>query len=1526
MNANFSAPHSAGQANGLLQLGTGCENRPLEVLWEDGDRVFCKMGRDGAADHRYAFMPVRSGEHPTADGINRLTHEYGLKDYLDSAWALRPLELLRERGQTMLVVENPGGERLDRIIDQPMEIGQFLRLAVALSSALSRLHGRGLVHKDIKPANVLANVATGQVWLTGFGIASRLPRERQSPNLPEFIAGTLAYMSPEQTGRMNRSIDSRSDLYSLGITLYEMLTASLPFTASDPMEWVHCHTARQPEIPSERVRNVPGAVSAITMKLLSKTVVERYQTAAGVERDLRRCLCDWETQGRVEDFPPGAHDTPDRLMIPEKLYGRDREVDTLLTAFDRIVAGKRPELVLVSGYAGIGKSAVVNELHKPLVPPRGLFASGKFDQYKRDIPYATLAQAFQSLIRPLLSKNEDDLQQWRDALREALDPNGLLIVKLVPELKHIIGEQPPVPELPPQEAQRRFQLVFRRFIGVFARPEHPLALFLDDLQWLDVATLDLLEDLLTRTDLRHLLLIGAYRNNEVSATHPLLRKLDAMRQGGAALQDILLTPLAREDLGQLLADSLHCEPERVASLAELIYQKTTGNPFFAIQFISALADEGLLTFDYGEGCWVWDLRRIRAKGFTDNVVELMVGKLNRLPTETQKALRQFACMGNRAEFEMLRMVHQGPIEDMHDHLWESVRLGLIFRADDSYRFLHDRVQEAAYSLIPTELRPEAHLRIGRVLLASMTEDQLAEHLFDVANQLNRGTAPLVDHDEKVKVAVIDLRAGRKAKASAAYAAADAYFAAGMALLDESDWSSQYELIFRLWLERTECEFLTGHLDTAEQLIVELLQRAASKVDQAAVYCLKIRLKTMKSENQQAVDTALTCLRGFGIDMPAHPTEAEVRGEYETFWQTLNGRSIESLVDLPLMTDPELQAATQVLSVLSAPAYFTDPRLQCLQTCRMVRISVQHGISRDSGYAYANYGFVLSGRFHRYLDGYRFSKLACDLVEKHGFIAGKAKVYVATGATAAWTQPIAEAIDFVQKGFRAGIEAGDLTYACLSAFITIMYLLRRNDPLDVVWRESETALNFVRNARFGDAADIIVSQQRFIASMQGRTATFSTFSDAQFDESAFEVQITAGRMPMVIGLYWILKLTARFLSCDYAAALSAGEKAKELLGALVGRFVLLDYFYYAALTVSALYETATVDDQKVWRELLEAHREQLREWAEINPSTFADKLALVSAEIARLERRDTDAMRLYEQAIRSAREHGFVQNEGLAHEVAARFYATRGFETFAAAYLREARYCYLRWGADGKVQQLDRLYRHLAAPVGQCPTSLNATIGAPVGQLDAETVARASQALSSEIVLPKLIERLMRIALEHAGAGRGLLILMYGDGPYVEAEAKSGLGRVDIVIRHEHVKSTDLPQSALHYVLRTHEQVLLDDASSSQSQSEDEYFRSRCPRSVLCLPILKQAKVIGALYLENNLTAHAFTSGRVAVLEVLASQAAISLENARLYSDLSRSEALLSEAQHLSSTGSFLWRVSNDRITFSKQTYRIFDID
>jgi PAS domain S-box-containing protein len=1495
----------------------------LELIREGADFTLYRGRKHGTAS---PVLVVVLTEQPSPQGLRRLEHEYSLAAKLDPAWAAKPLALTRHEGQTVLILMDPGGEPLDLILErskgESLDLARLLRVAVGLAKVLGQAHRQGLIHKDINPANAFVD-GDDNVWLTGFGIASQLPYERQAPAPPEIIAGTLAYMAPEQTGRMNRSIDARSDLYSLGVTLYQMLTGHLPFDAADPLEWVHCHIARQPTPLGDYV-GIPEPLSAIAMTLLAKSAEERYQTAAGLEADLQHCLAEWTTKGRIDPFVLRAHDVTDRLLIPEKLYGRESEVNELLAAFDGVVTQGTPELVLVSGYSGVGKSSVVNELHKVLVPPRGLFASGKFDQYKRDIPYATLAQAFQTLIRQILVKSEAEVERWRGFLREALGPNGQLIINLIPELEFLIGKQPPVAELPPRDAQNRFQLVFRRFLAAFAQKEHPLALFLDDLQWMDAASLELLEYLATHSEVRHLLLVGAYRDNEVSPAHPLLRTLEAIRGAGARVQEIVLAPLGLDDMGRLVAEALHCELERARPLAQLVQEKTGGNPFFAIQFFTALAEEGLLAFDSVARAWQWDMNRIRAKNYTDNVVDFMSDKLMRLSAPTQEVLKALACLGNVAELATLAMVRRETEEAMDVALQEAVRAGLVFQQEDTYKFLHDRIQQAAYSLIPEDRRAEVHLHIGRVLLASMTADERPEHLFEVANQFNRGAALLGDREEKTQVATIELRAGRKAKASAAYASAREYFSAGMALLDEQFWSDQHELTFRLWLERAECELLSGDFEKAEQLMGELLPRAASNVEFADVSCLKMQLHVLRGEFPKAVDSALRSLRRFGIDLPAHSTREQVQAEYETVWQTLGGRPIESLIHLPLMTDPELQAAVQVLSVNISAAYHTDFHLWCLNVCRMVNVSMQHGVSGASAQGCVSLGYMLGPVFHRYSEGYRFGKLACDLVEKHGFIAYQAKVHYSMWLAATWTQPIATAIEFLRAAFRSASETGALAFACYSTAQSITGFLLRNDPLDAVWLESEKSLDFVRKARFYEIADGLVSEQRFIAAMQGRTATFSTFSDGQFDEAAFEASIKANRTATVLCFYWILKLKARFLSGDYAEALAVAEEAKPLLSAAITQIQLLDYFYYAALTIAALYENASAAEQAGWRDLLTAHRDQLRAWAENYPPTFADKHLLVLAEIARIEGRAFDAMQLYEQAIQSARENGFVQNEALAYEVAARFYLARGFETIARTYLRNARNCYERWGALGKVKQLDELYPHLRE--GHTRASTIATIGTPVGQLDAETVVKASQAISSEMVLSTLIKKLMRIAIEHAGAERGLLILLRSDEPQIEAEATTGQGRIEVTVRQAVVTSSDLPQSALQYVIRTRERVVLDDASASNLYSEDEYVRAKRARSVLCLPIVKQSKLIGALYLENNLTARAFTADRVALLEMLASQAAISLENANLYSDLHRSEAFLAQGQNISHTGSFGWNVSSGEIYWSEETYRIFAYD
>ena len=1077
----------------------------------------------------------------------------------------------------------------------------------------------------------------------GFGISSRLTRERQWPEPPEFIAGTLPYMAPEQTGRMNRSIDSRSDLYAFGVTLYEMLTGRLPFTASDPMEWVHCHIARQPAPPSERLKNVPGSVSAIIMKLLAKTAEERYQTAVGLECDLRRCLEEWETQHSIGEVPLGEHDIPDRLLIPEKLYGRGSEIKTLLAAFDRIVVGGRAELVLVAGYSGIGKSSVINELHKPLVPPRGLFASGKFDQYKREIPYAPLAKAFQGLIRPLLSKTEEELSKWRDALHEALDPNGQLLVDLVPELKLVIGEQPAVPELSARDAQNRFQQVIRRFIGVFARPEHPLALFLDDLQWLDAATLDLMEDLLTQLDVKHLLLIGAYRDNEVGPAHPLMSKLEGMRRARVLLHEIVLAPLTPEDMRQLIADSVHCEPDQTRALAELVHERTTGNPFFAIQFLSELADEGLLAFDHGQGRWTWDLSQIRAKAYTDNVVDLLVGKFSRMPADSQEALKKLACLGNSADFTMLKMIYQDSNEELERQLWEAVLAGLVFRSEDSYRFLHDRVQEAAYSLIQQQLRAETHLRIGRLLVERTPSNEREERIFEIVNQFNRA-AHLITNDERRRVAELNLIAGRRAKFSIAYASALSYLETGRGLLTEESWNTDYELIFSLERLIAECELLTANMESAEKRLSMLAARANSAHDLTHVTCLQLMLYTALERLDRGVEVCLEYLRRDGTNWLAHPSGDEVQREYERVWSLLGDRTIEELLDAPLVANPDILDVLDVLAEFLTTAMFFDQDLCAFVICRMMNLSLEHGNSDASCLAYVWFGIIAGPRFGNYERAFKFGQLGYDLMERRGLKRYEARNCLCFEVVVTWTKHARHARDLVRHTFDVAYRMGDFTYASYSFSELILNFLVVGDPLAEAQAEAEKGVEFAERARVGLAVDMLRSDIQLIRTLRGLTNTFGSFNDKGFDEAEFERQLASNSSLACAGFgYWILKAAARFFAGDYIAAVDASLKAQELLWADPTALTQAIFRFYGALSHAAAWDSAAPDQKQEHLDGLKAHHKQLEIWAEHCPENFENAVALAAAEIARIEGRLVDAEGLYEKAIRSAHANGFIHS-------------------------------------------------------------------------------------------------------------------------------------------------------------------------------------------------------------------------------------------------------------------------------------------
>lgn len=1477
----------------------------MQVVWDDGERVLSRGQRLGETGLVDVLVSRPAVEQPLPATLDRLAHEFGLKNALDSEWAVRPVELVSEGDQTWLVLEDPGGEPLSKMLAGPMDTATFLRLAISIAAALGKFHKSGLIHKDIKPTHLLVNCTDGGARLTGFGLASGLPRERQAPDT---IAGTLAYMAPEQTGRMNRSIDSRSDLYALGVTFYQMLTGALPFTASDTMEWVHCHIAKMPLPPNLRLDTVPQALSSVVMKLLAKTAEERYQTAVGVEHDLRHCLAEWQQRQNIDVFTLDEQGASDRLQIPEKLYGRESEIEYLVGAFGRIVESHEPGWVLISGYSGMGKSSIVNELHKALVSSRGLLASGKFAQYQRDIPYSALVHAFQGLVRTLLGKSDIELTSWRTALQEAFGPNGRLMTDLIPELKLIVAEQPVVPDLEAQQAQRRFLLVFRRFIGVFARAEHPLALFLDDLQWADAATLDLLEDLLTHSQLQHLMLIGAYRNNEVDVAHPLSLKLQTLRNAGVRIDEITLKPLASGNVERMIADALRCAVTRIKPLAQLVHYKTAGNPFFVIQFLHALAEEQLLSFDFAAKQWCWDTDRILAKGYTDNVVDLMVARLIRLPGETQQALQQMACMGSVAKIEMLAAVMDMTQSQLHKVLWESVRQELIERLEGAYRFVHDRISEAAYSLIAIDSRAETHLRIGRQLAFCTPAELRDDGVFDIVGQLNRGASLIFDQDEKVQLARYNLVAGQRAKTSTAYDLALKYFTMGAQLLDGECWTHRHELEFALALNQAECECLTGQLSIADERLSALSSRDLSTVEQGQVACLHMNVCLLLDLSERAVAVCLSYLRQVGIAWCAHPDEGDARAEYERIWLTLGNQTIEQVIDLPPMDDAVALATMDALTMLFSPALHTDANLACLTICKAINLSLEFGNSDASCVAYTNLSLVTGQRFGDYQAGFRFGQLGCELVERRGLARYGARTYLSFSLfVARWAKPVRYCRELLDRAFDAANRIGDYSYGAFASNIIVSNLLFAGERLPDLQHEAERGLAYTRKVRFGLVTDFLESQLALIRMLRGLTPVFGCLDSEQFDEVETEAHVVK-TSPVLTCCYWIRKLQARYLAGEFDAALEAASRAQPLLEVSHSFLEEAEYYLYSALAMGGRCVSVSSASQQQLDTMAE-HQRKLRAWAAICPENFAGHTALLGAEIARLEGRVLEAEHLYEQAIESAQLNGFVHIAALANELASCFYAARGFAKIARVYMRDARYDYLRWGASGKVRQLEALYSWLATQESALdPTN---TITTPVEQLDLTTVLKVSQAVSGEIVLEKLIDMVMSTAIEQAGAERGVLILSDGSTHRVVAEVSTGEDSTQLHFPDLALSGDLLPESILFHVLRTQESIVIDDAVNQSAFATDPYLLTHSARSILCLPLMNQAKLIGALYLENKLTSRAFSPVRISVLKLVASQAAISLENARLYRDVAERETKIRRLVDANIIGIIFWNADGE---------------
>ncbi|HZA36381.1 MAG TPA: AAA family ATPase, partial [Vicinamibacterales bacterium] len=947
--------------------------------------------------------------------------------------------------------------------------------------------------------------------------------------------------------RMNRSIDARSDLYACGVVLYEVLTGGLPFTASEPMEWIHCHVARQPVPPSDRVNGVPAAVSAIIMKLLAKNTEDRYQTAAGLEADLQSCLDEYDATGAISAFTLGASDVADRLTIPERLYGREEQVATLTAALNRVVHDAQPETVFVSGYSGIGKSSIVHELQKSVVHVGGIFASAKAEPFSRSVPYLTLAHALKAPVRSLLARRQDELDTWKRAFQEALGSSGQLIVNVLPDLALVVGEQPPVPDLPPLEASNRFRAVFRRFIQVFAQPGRPLVLFLDDLQWLDESTIELLESLATSAETHDLLLVGAYRDNELDVTHPLVRGIDRLRRSGARYAEVVLSPLVLNDLVAVIADTLRADPAQVLTLARLVHTKTGGNPFFAIQFLTTLAQEGLLRFDRTARAWTWDVAGIEAQGYTDNVVDLMVSKLGRLSVPTRTALTGLACLGHAGEISTLSLIQGQPIDDLHAALREAVRAGLVVRTGSSYEFSHDRLQEAAYSLIDENARAETHLRIGRLLRKTMSPADL-EQLFDVVSHLNRGSDLLTTDAERVDTATLNLEAGRAAMAATAHASALKYLVAAEDLLGVDTTSGLAALRFEVSLRRAHCEVLTGAFDAATDRLSSLADNAATLSDQAAVTGIRLVLHMATGRPDLAVQACLRYLRSAGIVWSAHPAEADVRTETQRIAELLAGRSIESLLQLPIAIDPDLHATMDVLCAMVPAAILTDENLLGLVVARMTTLSIERGNTDGASYAYVLLNMVVGLRFGDYRTGARFGHLSVDLVAHRGMNRFTARVYLCFGSTIVpWTQALVAGREWITRARDAAMTSGDLLHYAYSGNCLVTNLLATGQPLAEIHVHVQQALAVARQLRFGIGDALIGGQRMLLQALRGLGAADVAPGGDAFDPQQFEARLEdEPHLGLPACWYWIRKLQSAFYAADFDTAIAAAAKAEPLL--------------------------------------------------------------------------------------------------------------------------------------------------------------------------------------------------------------------------------------------------------------------------------------------------------------------------------------------------------------------------------------------
>jgi PAS domain S-box-containing protein len=1467
---------SAGDRFGVFRA-EGAPGQPHVVL---------KMVRPGRREHRNEEL---------------LRHEWKLIRGLDLAGVERSIGLEEGADGPVLVLEDAGQETVaDLVGGKPLETARFLELAISMAETIAEVHRRGIIHRDVCPANfVLGDRPT----LVDFETATTTPAFTQAPSLPGELEGTLAYIAPEQTGRMNRRVDRRADLYALGATFYEMLTGAPPFSCRDPLELLHAHAARRPHTPAVVNVRVPTVLSNIVVKLLSKMPEWRYQSADALRADLDEARRRWRSTGGIPSFELGLHDVPYGVLVGDELYGRDRERETLRGAIERVSTG-RVEVVLVAGPAGIGKSALVRDA-RDLPGARCRWLEGKVDLLQGNVPYAPIVGAFRDVVRETLREPTEAVALLREHLRKAVSPNGRVLTDAIPELEALIGEQPPLSQVGPVEAQHRFQHLCCVFVRALIEHGGPLALFVDDLQWADPASMSLLAAIATEPELRGFLLVGACRTEDVGEDHRLWGAAARIRGSGTPLATIELGALDHAAVVALLCEALRLDPQQAAPLAEAIAKKTGSNPFFVRVFLGYLYRAGLLVYDPQTGRWEWELARIEGADVTENVVDLLTRTITQLPAREQELLETAACVGNEFGLGLLAGVRGETLDQVASLLWGPVQAGLVVPAPTAprfpwaggtpvelggaiapaYRFVHDRVQEALHGRLGAAAQQDRHLTIGRWLLANVPESASDDATCEIVDHLDRAMDRLRP-DERLRVARLNHRAGRIARTATAYGSAVRYFSAGLELLGTEPWGSgSHDLWFALVRDAAEGGALSGDHAGCARLVEDALRRTDVPLEQAELCQVLAQSHALRGAHVEAIRRGREGLRYLGVDVPEHESrDAAWQAERDHARRALSGRSDAQLLDAPPMQDAEDREQVKLLVGLAAAAWFTAPDLFKIVCCRAVDLTARRGAAQDSPFAFAAFaiGLAMDGEYE---EAHRFGRLAVALAERASNAAQECRALMVLGGhVSPWRAPLRVSVPLLRRAYARGIASGELEYAAYAVANLVFTLWCHGATLDTVLAEVDTALAFY--ARVGHVGGVayVAPFAQAARSLKDLTLERARFDDAGFDENRFLREAADNGLAQAV--YHQLRLQTSYLLEEPALALAHARTGERWLPYLRTIFLQVDHFFYAALALASLCERAPAGEADALTSELRAHHRRLERWAHESPTSVGHKLDLVTAELGRLEGR-RDVVEQYERAIAGARREGWVQDEALAHERCARFFEARGEHDRAEAHFGAATEAFAAWGASAKVALLAR-HSRAAAAAARSP-SVSSEGGRALQTLDLGILLEAAETLTSELVLDRLLRKLMKLSIEAAAAERAALVLDEGE---LVIRAVATVEDGVTVERTPLAGSPAVPASIIDAVLRTGAMVVTTDAARDPRFASDPHVARSGIRSVMAVPLRKHDRIVGILYFENDLVTDAFTRERAEVFRLLSAQMAIALENGLLFAERERATSAL----------------------------------